>query len=61
MNIILCFLHSLQKVFFFLLKKIIHLVVHAYKAYFLYDFFNIFFYIKVLFFLLKNVFCCRSK
>ncbi len=61
MYIILDLLHSLWKIFFFLLKESVQFIVHAYKACLTCKLFEIFLYFKTILFLLKNIFCCNSE
>ena len=61
MYIILDLLHSLWKIFLFLLKESVQFVVHAYKACLTYKLSEIFSYFKMILFLLKSIFCCNSE
>ncbi len=61
MYIILDLLHLLWKIFLFLLKESVQFIVHAYKAYLICKLSEIFLYFKMIFFLIKNIFCCNSK
>ncbi len=61
MYIILDLLHSLWKIFLFLLKESVQFVVHAYKACLTCKLLEIFFYFKTIFFLIESIFCCNSE
>ena len=61
MYIILNLLHSLWKIFLFLLKKSVQFVVHAYKACLTCKLSEIFLYFKTILFLLESIFCCNDE
>ncbi len=61
MYIILDLLHSLWKIFLFLLKESIQFVVHVYKACLTCKLLEIFLYFKTILFLLESIFCCNSE
>ncbi len=61
MYIILDLLHSLWKIFLFLLKESVQFVVHAYKACLTCKLSEIFLYFKMIFFLIESIFCCNSE
>ncbi len=61
MYIILDLLHSLWKIFLFLFKKNVQFIVHAYKTHLICKLSEIFLYFKMIFSLLKSIFCCNSE
>ncbi len=61
MYIILDLLHSLWKIFLFLFKKNVQFIVHVYKVCLICKLSEIFLYFKMIFFLLKSIFCCNSE